>query len=146
MAKQKEVLTINQCEQFIQSARTIQEKLMIEMMLMCGLRVSELINCQISWINFKDKLLYIQENKKPIDWKPKYCSIREVPLPEKLLIELKQFIGNRKKNYLFKSRKSSNYNRFNKDSIIKKINKISREILGKKLELIFSGEPMPVIY
>ena len=100
MAKQKEVLTINQCEQFIQSARTIQEKLMIEMMLMCGLRVSELINCQISWINFKDKLLYIQENKKPIDWKPKYCSIREVPLPDKLLIELKQFIGNRKKKIL----------------------------------------------
>ena len=39
MVKQKEVLTINQCEQFIQSAKTIQEKLMIEMMLMCGLRL-----------------------------------------------------------------------------------------------------------
>ena len=37
-----------------------------------------------------------------------------------------------KKKYLFKSRKSSNHYRYNKDSIIKKINKISREIVGKK--------------
>ena len=131
MAKQKEVLTINQCEQFIKNAPTIQEKLMIELMLKCGLRVSELVNCKISWVNFDDKLLHIQENKKPIEWKPKYCSIREVPIPENLLIELKQFIGNRKNKFLFKSRKASNHNRYNKDTIIRKVNKISKQILGK---------------
>ncbi|MFX0136736.1 MAG: tyrosine-type recombinase/integrase [Candidatus Hodarchaeota archaeon] len=131
MVKQKKVLTVNQCNKFIKNANTIQEKLMIRMMLKCGLRVSELINCQISWINFEDQLLYIQENKKPYEWVPKRDSIREVPISEELLIELKQFIVNRKKGYLFRSRKKTNYRRYNKDSIIRKINKIAKEVLGK---------------
>ena len=132
MVKQKKVLTINQCDKFIKKASTTQEKLMIRMMLKCGLRVSELINCQISWINYEDQLLYIQENEKPSKWAPKRDSVREVPIPEGLLTELKQFLGNRKKGYLFKSRKKgSNHYRYSKDSIIRKINKIAKEIFGK---------------
>lgn len=132
MVKQKQVLTYNQCEKFIQNAHTIQEKLMIRMMIKCGLRVSELVNCKIMWIDFEDKFLYVQENKNPIEWSPKRDSVREVPIPSELLIELKQFIGSRKKGYLFRSRKKNpNHKRYNEDSIIRKINSISKKVLGK---------------
>jgi integrase/recombinase XerD len=131
MVKQKEVLTFSKYEEFINRAKTVQDKLMIKTMLKCGLRVSELVNMKISWINFKDKILKIQSNKTPNKWEPKYCSIREVPISEDLSIELKQFIGNRKKGYVFRSRKNAESNRFNKDSIIRKINMLSKEILGR---------------
>ncbi|MHA1252433.1 MAG: tyrosine-type recombinase/integrase [Candidatus Helarchaeota archaeon] len=131
MVKQKEVLTISQIESFIKKAKTIQEKLMIKCMLKLGLRVSELVNFKIEWINWEDKILNIQVNHKPIYWEPKYLSTREVPIPENLLVELRQFLGNRKKGYVFRSRKKSNYYRYNEDSIIRKINKISREVLGR---------------
>lgn len=131
MVKQKQVLTYNQCEKFIENAHTIQEKVMIRLFLKCGLRVSELVNSKIPWINFDDKLLYIQENKKPTYWMPKRDSIRELPIPDELLIELKQFIGNRKKGYLFRSRKKKGtYGRYNEDSVIRKINRIAIKVLG----------------
>lgn len=128
--KQKEVLTISQIRDFIDKSVSIQDKLMIKCMLKCGLRVSEVVNFTIEWINFKDNIIRIRSNIKPIKWEPKYCSERELPIPESLSIELKQFIGNRKKGYVFKSRKKSNYNRYNTDSIIHKINRLSREIIG----------------
>lgn len=118
-------------EEFIIKANTIQEKLMIKCMLKLGLRVSELVNFKIEWINLKDKLIDLQINKKPIYWEPKRLSVRELPIPENLLIELNQFIGNRKKGYVFRSRKKINYYRYNEDSIIHKINRISREIFGE---------------
>jgi len=102
-------------------------------MLKLGLRVSELINFQTDWINFKDAIVNIQTNQKPIKWIPKYLSIREVPISENLLIELKQFIGNRKHGYVFKSRKSKNNNRYAEQSIIRIINRISKEISGKTI-------------
>lgn len=132
MVKQKKVLTYNQCESFIKNATTIQEKLMIKMMLKCGLRVSELINCKISWIDYDDRLLYIQENKKPNAWTPKRDSIREVPISDELITDLRQFIGTRKKGYLFRSRKKkTNSGRYNKDSVIRKINRISNIVMGE---------------
>lgn len=131
MVKQKTILTKNQMEEFIKNAKTIQEKLMIKCMLKLGFRVSELVNFKIEWINFIDKIVNIQLNHKPISWHPKYLSIREIPIPENLLIELNQFIGNKKKGYIFKSRKRSNHYRFNTDSIIRKINRISKKVLER---------------
>lgn len=133
MVKQKNALTVNQIEQLIKNANTIQEKLIIKCLLKMGMRVSELVNFKVQWIDFKDNVVRIQSNNRPLSWEPKYCSEREIPVPENLIIELKQFLGNRKTGYVFKSRKSSNYGRYNESSIIHKINKITKKIFGKKL-------------
>lgn len=102
-------------------------------MLKTGMRVSELINFKVQWINYKDKMIHIQANQKPISWEPKYCSVRELPVPEELLIELRQFLGNRKTGYVFKSRKSSESYRYKESSVIQKINKITKKTFGKNL-------------
>ena len=106
---------------------------MIKCMLKTGMRVSELINFKVQWINYKDKMIHIQANQKPISWEPKYCSVRELPVPEELLIELRQFLGNRKTGYVFKSRKSSESYRYKESSVIQKINKITKKTFGKNL-------------
>lgn len=129
--KQKEVLTINQLSKFIENAKSIKEKLIIKTMFKCGLRVGELINFKISWINFEDALIRVQSNKKPIPWQPKNCSERELPIPKPLLIDLKQFIGNRRSGYIFQSRKKKNYRRYSEETIIRIINRISKIVLNK---------------
>ena len=133
MVKQKVALTIGQIEDLIKNANTTQEKLMIKCMLKTGMRVSELVNFKVQWINYKDRMIHIQINRKPVYWEPKYCSIREVPVSENLITELKQFIGNRKTGYVFKSRKKSNSYRYNEASIIHKINRITKETFRKNL-------------
>lgn len=98
-----------------------------------GIRVSEVVNFKIEWINSKDKMVHLQKNQKPNIWEPKYCSVRELPIPENLLIELNQFIGNRKTGYVFRSRKKSESYRYKESSIIHKINNITRKTFGKNL-------------
>lgn len=98
-----------------------------------GMRVSELVNFKIEWITSRDRMIHIQENQKPNSWEPKYCSIRELPVPENLLIELKQFIGNRKTGYVFRSRKKAESSRYKETSVIHKINRITKETFGKNL-------------
>jgi len=133
MVKQKVALTISQIEELIKNANTIQEKLMIKCMLKMGMRVSELVNFKVQWINYKDKTVHIQANQKPILWEPKYCSIREIPVSEELIIELKQFLGNRKTRYVFKSRKEAEFHRYKETSVIHKINRITKKTFGKNL-------------
>ena len=102
-------------------------------MLKTGMRVSELVNFKVQWINSKDRMIHIQINRKPVYWEPKYCSIREIPVSENLITELKQFIGNRKTGYVFKSRKKSNSYRYNETSVIHKINRITKKLFDKNL-------------
>jgi len=130
--KQKEVLTISQIKALINGATTIQEKLMVRTMLKCGFRVSELVNFKIEWINFEDKIIRIQKNERPLKWIPKYGSVRELPASESLLTELRQFIGRRVRGYVFRSRKKANHRRYNTDSIIHKINRLKKRVLGNK--------------
>ena len=106
---------------------------MIKCMLKMGMRVSELVNFKVQWINYKDNMIHIQANQKPISWEPKYCSIRELPVPKNLLIELKQFLGIRKTGYVFKSRKTSGSHRYTESSVIHKINSITKKTFGKNL-------------
>jgi len=133
MVKQKVALTISQVEKYIKNANSFQEEIMIKCMVKMGLRVSELANMKIEWINFLDKIVRIQKNNTPIKWEPKYCSERELPIPENLAIDLKKFLGNRKTGYVFKSRKNSKSNKYNEESIIRKINAISKKVFGKNL-------------
>jgi len=102
-------------------------------MLKMGMRVSELVNFKIQWINYKDKMVHIQANQKPLSWGPKYCSVREIPVPEELLIELKQFLGNKKTGYVFRSRKEAESHRYKESSVIHKINRITKKTFGKNL-------------
>ena len=133
MVKQKVALTISQVEAFIKNASSFQEELMIKCMVKMGMRVSELTNFKIEWINFQDKMIRIQKNNTPFKWEPKYCSERELPIPENLVLDLKKFINNRKTGYVFKSRKKSKSYKYNEESIIRKINTISKKVFGKNL-------------
>jgi len=100
-------------------------------MFKCGLRVSEVINLKISWIDWGENIIRVQKNLKPLLWSPKQSSERELPIVEDFALELKQFLGNRKSGYVFRSRKKSNNHRYNKESIIKKINELTKPIFGK---------------
>jgi len=109
-------------------------------MVQTGMRISEVTNFKINWINERDLHIYIQENEKPIKWSPKRESIREVPISEELLKQLKRFIGNKEKGYVFKSQKQKStkseitrrtFGRYEYRSLIKKINKISNQTFGK---------------
>ena len=145
MVKQKEVLSLDQVEKLINKAKTYQRQLMILTMVQTGMRVGELVNLKINWINGVDRSIRIQVNEKPIKWKPKRYSVRAVPITETLLNNLKKYFGNRTKGYLFQSQKTkttiirdgkkitkNTFRRYNYRSIIKIMNKLLIQILGYK--------------
>lgn len=145
MVRQKEVLSLDQVEKLVNKAKTYQRQLMILTMVQTGMRVGELVNLKINWINGVDRSIRIQVNEKPIKWKPKRYSVRAVPITETLLNNLKKYIGNRTKGYLFQSQKTkttiirdgkkitkNTFRRYNYRSIIKIMNKLLIQILGYK--------------
>lgn len=138
MVKQRDILTKNQVLDLINTAKSFKLQLIIKTMVQTGMRVSELVNFKIEWINFRDKIIYIQKNKEPFEWTPKRDSIRKVPVNEKLLTELKRLIKNRKTGYVFQSQKKTTngirtHQRYTYRAIIKKINELSLQIFNKKI-------------
>lgn len=138
MTKQRDVLTKNQVIDLINEAGSFKLQLIIKTMVQTGMRVSELVNFKIEWIKFKDKIIHIQKNKEPIQWTPKRESIRQIPISDNLLNDLKRFIKNRKTGYVFQSQKkksqgSKTHQRYSYRSIIRKINNLSLKLFNKKI-------------
>jgi integrase/recombinase XerD len=138
MVKQREVLTKNQIRKLLNNAKSFKVQLIIKTMVQTGMRVSELVNFKIEWINFDDKIIHIQENNEPIDWHPKRDSIRQIPVKEDLLKDLKRFIKNRRTGYVFQSQKrttngSRTHGRYSYRSIIRKVNRLSQTLFNKKI-------------
>lgn len=145
MVKQKEVLSLDQVENLINNAKTYQFQLIILTMVQTGMRVGEVVNLKISWINDANRSIRIQKNKKPIEWSPKRYSVRAVPITETLLNNLRKHIGKRTKGYLFQSQKTKTtitrngnkitqrtFRRYSYRSIIKIANKLFIQTLGYK--------------
>ncbi len=138
MVKQRDILTKNQILELINNADSFKFQLILKTMVQTGMRVSELVNFKIGWINFTDKIIHIQKNEAPFEWNPKRDSIRKVPVNEKLLNEIKRLIKNRKTGYVFQSQKTTTngnrtHQRYTYRAIIKKINNLSLKILNKKI-------------
>lgn len=145
MVKQKEVLSIDQVEKLVNNAKSYQIQLMILIMVQTGMRVGELVNFKINWINETEHSIRIQINKKPFEWSPKRASVRAVPITENLLNNLKKHIGTRKNGYLLQSQKTkttivrngikttkNTHRRYSYRSLIKIMNALYIEILGYK--------------
>ncbi|MFX1503463.1 MAG: tyrosine-type recombinase/integrase [Promethearchaeota archaeon] len=130
---QKKVLSRSEENRLIESAPNNQTKLLIETMLKTGMRVSEICNFKIEWINFEDNQILIQKNTDPIEFDPKYGSGRELPISPMLSINLNQLIGKRKKGYVFRSQRKEYPQRYEPISIINKINSLCKKIFGKPL-------------
>ena len=130
---QKKVLSKSEEKRLIASASNNQTKLLIETMLKTGMRVSEISNLKIEWINFEDNLILIQKNAEPIEFSPKYGSEREVPISSMLSINLNQLIGKRKKGYVFRSQRKAYPQRYESISIINKINLLCKKVFGGPL-------------
>ena len=143
LVKQKEVLTRTQIKEFIQKADSFETQLMILVMATTGMRVGELVNFKPNWIDFQEGSIRIQENKKPIAWKPKRESVRSVPISSNVSDNLKRHLKSRKTGYVFQSQKIKSYEvkngkkvpkrthrRYGYRTIIRRINKISQEVMG----------------
>jgi len=138
------VLSEKQLEKFYEKAKSFELQLMIMVMVQTGMRVGELVNFKINWIDFESKAIRIQSNKGPVQWSPKRESERSIPISSNLLDTLQRHLKNRKKGYVFQSQKkrvskkegdktitARTHQKYNYRSIIRKINKISNEIMGK---------------
>ncbi len=145
IVKQKEVLSIDQVEKLVNNAKSYQYQLMILIMVQTGMRVGELVNFKINWINEPNNSIRIQANKKPIEWSPKRKSARAIPITDNLLRNLKKHIGKRTNGYLLQSPKTKTtvtrngvkitkktYRRYSYRSIIKIMNALFIETLGYK--------------
>ena len=115
------------------NAEDIKTKLMFLVFINTGMRVSELTNMLITWINYDAGEIRIRKNDKPTDFEPKYCSERSIPLDINILKDLKQFIGSRKGGYVFKSNSKKDFHRYKTRSIINKFNDLSKELLGETI-------------
>ena len=141
MAKYQEVLTQEEIQELINGCngrKSRDLKLIIKTFVNTGMRDSELINFKVNWILDSENkdypgLIRIQSNDYPIKFTPKYVSEREIPINSALLEELKRFTGTRKGGYVFRSQKKSNQYRFNRNSIINKINFLSKNILNRTI-------------
>lgn len=130
---EKKVLSKSEEKRLIESASNNQTKLIIETMLKTGMRVSEVCNLKIEWINFDDNIIRIQKNEEPIEFNPKYGSEREIPISSMISINLNQLVGKRRKGYVFRSQRKSYPQRYEPISIINKINLLCNKEFGSSL-------------
>jgi len=84
-----------------------------------GLRVSEMCNFTIDWIEKGIGFhIHIKQNKSPFVFKPKYGSTRRIPIKKDLFNKLNKYLGGRTKGYVFKPQTSKPYARFHDKSLI----------------------------
>ena len=111
----------------------LRDKGIIIMGLYCGFRVSETVNFQWGWVNYSNKSIKIQENLKPIKWKPKYESERDVfpsENPKNVVFEFLEIYNENyvTKNYVFNSLQKVNHYRLTTRYVIGLINEYAKSI------------------
>jgi len=83
-------------ERIIGASKSERDRLILLVMLMCGLRVSELCDLRIEHLNFDEECLWVREGKGDKD--------RLVPIHRKLVGYLRGWVGARKAGHVFQSR------------------------------------------
>lgn len=82
-------------EKLLAATTRQRDRLMLLLMLYCGLRVSEMRKLQIPHLDFKRRSLWVRHGKGDKD--------RVVPLPRKLVGPLRAWVGARTAGYVFPS-------------------------------------------
>ena len=83
--KVPEVRTHEYCLNLISKATTPRNKMLLELVYFCGLRVSEALNVSVEDINFKEEVLKVMKGKGNKQ--------RLTPMPKPLTIDLKQWLS-----------------------------------------------------
>ena len=90
----------------------LRDRLIIRLGLATGMRAGELAHAQITWIADINNVFHVNvdhidgDSGEPI-WSPKYGGVRRVPIPDKLVAQIREYIGERKKGYIFLSSKQN---------------------------------------
>ncbi|MEO2154263.1 MAG: site-specific tyrosine recombinase/integron integrase [Nanoarchaeota archaeon] len=120
-------LSKEEVKKLINQADNIRDKLLILLFYSTGLRVSEVRNLNINDINFEDKFLIVRRGKGQKD--------RVIPLPDKVIELLKEYLKWREENYKNIVDKEALFiNKFGKRMSYEFIEKIIRTI-GKKANI-----------
>ena len=85
MRKLPEVRTHEYCLNLISKAKTPRDKILLELIYFCGLRVSEALNVSVEDIDFKEEVVKIMKGKGNKQ--------RLTSLPKPLMIDLKQWLN-----------------------------------------------------
>jgi integrase len=163
--KEKIALTEEQIKDLINTIKKENKRysernlIIIKVWLSTGMRVSEIRNFQPNWIEKRNKSFFInvKENDKPYVFRPKYGSIRRIPINKKSHDMLKKFLAGRKLGYVFMPQSKKNYARFHDKYLIGMVNEYFEKTkeIGRKLgshtfrrtfasQLYMSKPPVPV--
>jgi integrase/recombinase XerD len=80
-------------ERFLAAIDSPRDRVLCELMLFCGLRVSEAVKLRVEHLDLAESTLLVSRGKGDRD--------RYVPIPERLLPELRAWVGTRTSGYLF---------------------------------------------
>jgi site-specific recombinase XerD len=120
--KLPEVLSLEEVNSIFNVCRNFKHLMIFKTIYACGLRISELINLEIQDINNKRNTIKIRNAKGKKD--------RIIPIPEELLVELRQYYKIYKPyHYLFEGQGSSmdNPKKYSASSIQNIIKKLSKQ-------------------
>jgi len=140
--KEKIALTKNQIKDFLETIKKEDKKHSYRNYLMAltwfstGLRVGEMCNFTIDWIEKTDEYhICVKQNKTPLVFKPKYGSTRRIPIKKDLFNKLNKYLAGRTKGYVFRPQSTKQYARFNTKSIIKVFNVyfVETQLIGRNL-------------
>ncbi|MBI2110771.1 tyrosine-type recombinase/integrase, partial [Candidatus Woesearchaeota archaeon] len=92
-------LSMQEINKIINHARNQRDRLILRLLVTTGIRRFELCNLLVQDVNFKDKSIFVRraKNNKP----------RSVPIDDKLMQEIRFYIGSRQYGRLIKSNKKS---------------------------------------
>ena len=80
-----EVRTHEYCLNLFSKARTPRDKILLELIYYCGLRISEALNVSVEDIDFKEEVIKVMKGKGNKQ--------RLTPMPKPLMIDLKQWLS-----------------------------------------------------
>lgn len=93
---------------------------MAKIWLSTGMRVSEMRNFQVNWLEKvgDEYIINIKQNDQPFAFKPKYGSVRRIAINKELYKMTISHLGGRKTGYVFMPQTKKNYARFHDKYLI----------------------------
>jgi len=116
-----DILTINEIRKILESTSNIKHKLIIKLLYGCGLRVSEIVNLEVTDVNFEENLIKIRLAKGKKD--------RFVKIPESMKEKLINYCKLSNSRILFPSNRGG---RLTKDTIQKIVQNSAKKAKIKK--------------